>query len=219
VPADPIDSVAVLGVQQTIRAKLLDYAASRGFLEPEEARDILDWAHGGVFSLDASVFIPAHEREALERLLRYCARSAFAQDRLRQIDAARYRYDTPKPGPKGNVCLIVSPLERLDRFAALVPPPRAHRHRYFGCLAPNAALRQSLALWTQAFNDPQPRPGELSDGFCAPPYTLAPPASDPQPHPAPASAAQWRWATLLARLFECFPLICLHCNSPMRCCR
>lgn len=48
----------------------------------------------------------AHDRAALERLLRYCARPPFAMERLR------------KEG------------------AALVPPPRAHRHRYFGVLAP-----------------------------------------------------------------------------------
>ena len=205
-PADPIDQDAVLGVQQTIRSKLLAYTSSRGFLEPDEARDMLAWAHGGGFSLDASILIPAHGRDALERLLRYCARPAFAQDRLHQIDDARYRYDAPKPGPKGTVCLIVSPLELLDRLAALVPPPRAHRHRYFGCLAPNAPLRQSVALWTQAYNDPQAWPGELRDGFCAPPSTPVPLASDPQPERAPACAAQWRWAALVARLFECFPL-------------
>jgi Putative transposase len=27
------------------------------------------------------------------------------------------------------------------RFAALVPPPRVHRRRYYGVLAPNAPLR------------------------------------------------------------------------------
>ncbi len=45
-----------------------------------------------------------------ERLLRYCARPPFAMERLR------------KEG------------------AALVPPPRTHRHRYFGVLASNSPL-------------------------------------------------------------------------------
>ena len=31
----------------------------------------------------------------------------------------------------------LTPLELIDRIAALVPPPRTHRHRYFGVLAPN----------------------------------------------------------------------------------
>ena len=32
-------------------------------------------------------------------------------------------------------------LELIDRIAALVPPPRKHRLRYFGVLAPNSPLR------------------------------------------------------------------------------
>jgi len=36
------------------------------------------WQHGGGFSVDANVRIEAHERDGLERLLRYCARPAFA---------------------------------------------------------------------------------------------------------------------------------------------
>jgi hypothetical protein len=37
--------------------------------------------------------------------------------------------------------LHLTPLELIDRIAALVPPPRTHRHRYFGVLAPNSPLR------------------------------------------------------------------------------
>jgi len=40
--------------------------------------------------------------------------------------------------------LILTPLELLDRIAALVLPPRVHRHRYFGVLAPNAPLRAAV---------------------------------------------------------------------------
>jgi Putative transposase len=34
--------------------------------------------------------------------------------------------------------LTLTPLELIDRIAALVPPPRTHRHRYYGALAPNS---------------------------------------------------------------------------------
>jgi len=37
--------------------------------------------------------------------------------------------------------LHLTPLELLHRIAALVLPPRTHRHRYFGVLAPNSPLR------------------------------------------------------------------------------
>ena len=40
--------------------------------------------------------------------------------------------------------LHLTPLELIDRIAALVPPPRTHRHRYFGVLAPNSPLRAAV---------------------------------------------------------------------------
>jgi hypothetical protein len=40
--------------------------------------------------------------------------------------------------------LHLTPLELIARIAALVPPPRTHRHRYFGVLAPNSAQRAAV---------------------------------------------------------------------------
>ena len=37
--------------------------------------------------------------------------------------------------------LHLTPLGLIDRIAALVPPPRTHRNRHFGVLAPNSPLR------------------------------------------------------------------------------
>ena len=33
-------------------------------------------------------------------------------------------YESAKPGPGGNVCLLLTPIQLLDRLAALIPPPR-----------------------------------------------------------------------------------------------
>jgi hypothetical protein len=44
--------------------------------------------------------------------------------------------ESTKPRRGGNGSLLLTPLERLNRLAALVPPPRIHRHRYLGVLAP-----------------------------------------------------------------------------------
>ena len=95
--------------------------------------------HGGGFSVDGSVRIEAADRAGRERLLRYCARPPFALDRLRELDPERLLYEGTKPGPGGSGSLLLTPLELLDRLAALVPPPRIHRHRYFGALARTAA--------------------------------------------------------------------------------
>lgn len=39
---------------------------------------------------------------------------------------------------------MLTPLELIDKVAALVPPPCVHRHRYYGVLAPNAPLRAAV---------------------------------------------------------------------------
>jgi hypothetical protein len=40
--------------------------------------------------------------------------------------------------------LHLTPLELIARIASLVHPPRTHRHRYFGVLAPNSPLRAAV---------------------------------------------------------------------------
>ena len=53
-------------------------------------------------------------------------------------------YHIAKPRPDGPSALVLTPLELIDKIAALVPPPRIHRHRYYGVLAPNAPLRVAV---------------------------------------------------------------------------
>ena len=36
----------------------------------------------------------------------------------------------PKPRSDSPRDLVRTPLELIDKIAALIPPPRAHRHRY-----------------------------------------------------------------------------------------
>ncbi len=102
------------------------------------------WDHGGGFSLDASVRIGGPDRAGLERLLRYCARPPFALERLEQLAHDQLVYRSPKPQPDGRTELRLTPLELIERLAALIPPPRLHRHRYHGVLAPNAPQRAQL---------------------------------------------------------------------------
>ena len=75
-----------------------------------------------------SISYEAHDRAGLERLLRCCARPSFASERLTQVDAEQVTYRLPKLQPDGRTALSLTPLELLDRLAALIPPPRCHRH-------------------------------------------------------------------------------------------
>ena len=112
-------------------------------LRPVEAKDMAAYAHGGGFSVDAGVRIEAADRAGLERLLRYCARPPFAMDRLKQRGAdlvygCGKGHTEPLQSDKYAGELVLTPLELINRIAQLVPPPRTHRHRYYGVLAPNS---------------------------------------------------------------------------------
>ena len=139
----------------------------RGLLPADDALAMAQWQHGGGFSVDASVRIAAADRAGRERLLRYCARPPLALDRRREFDPERLLYASNKPGPGGNGPLLLTPLQRLDRLATLVPPPRIHRHRSFGVLAPHSPLRSAVSALARA-------------------ATTSPPAPKPQPAAEPA---------------------------------
>ena len=120
--AQGVSPETVAEVQAKVRRRVLRALAQRGLLEREDAEAMAGWEHAGGFSVDASVRIEAHDRAGLERLLRYCARPAFALERLREIDPEHLTYDSVKPGPRGSLTLMLTPLELLDRLAALVRP-------------------------------------------------------------------------------------------------
>ena len=198
-PASAIDATAVAQVQTDLRRRILRAFVGRGLLESLEAKEMLAYKHSG-FSVDAGVCIEAHDRAALERLLRYCARPPFAMERLRKEGAE----------------LHLTPLELIDRIAALVPPPRTHRHRYFGVLAPNSPHRAAVtALAALA----QPAAGQTGIGKDVPGVipqgNVLPPTHEPAP-PAKRSPAHYLWAVLIARIYEVFPLLCPMCGGQMR---
>ena len=113
--------------------------------------------------------------------------------------------------------LHLTPLELIDRIAALVPPPRTHRHRYFGVLAPNSPLRAAVtALATPAQAAPV-LGASISTGECAPGVVPMSSALPSQSEPVlPKRAAHYLWAVLIARIYEVFPLLCPLCGGQMR---
>jgi hypothetical protein len=118
----------IAGIGEQVRRRVLRWFARSGLLDGDDARDMLGWNNGG-FSLDASVRIAGHDRAGLERLLRYCARPPFALERLEQVNGHQVIYRLPKPQRDGRTALSLTPLQLIDHLAALIPPPRLHRHR------------------------------------------------------------------------------------------
>jgi hypothetical protein len=192
---------AIAQVQNEAKRRIVRAFVKRGLLDSIDGEVMLLARHGGGFSVDASVCIAGDDRTGLERLLRYCARPPFAMERLHRKGQDHLLYHCPKPqsgGKQGD--LIMTPCEFIAKIAALVPPPRTHRHRYFGVLAPNSPLRAAVTAMA-----PMP---ELSPG--------APPVASGEEANTKRSPARYLWAKLIARIYEVFPLLCLHCGGQMR---
>jgi hypothetical protein len=223
-PASVIDATAVAQVQATLQKRILRAFVGRGLIEKADAKEMLGYQHSG-FSVDAGVLIEAHDRAALERLLRYCARPPFAMDRLRKEGAALvYRcakqHSEPgsdKRGAKADE-LTLTPLELIARIAALVPPPRTHRHRYFGVLAPNSPHRAAVTALAAPAKQVVVQTEPAATGEGAPGVTPLGHAIPPTPEPATPkrSKAHYLWAVLIARIYEVFPLLCPLCGGQMR---
>jgi hypothetical protein len=84
------------------------------------------------------VRVEAHDRKRLEQLCRYITRPALSEERAQVNTAGQVELKTP--WRDGTLHLVMSPLEFMQRLAALVPRP--HLIGLHGVLAPNAKLRQ-----------------------------------------------------------------------------
>jgi Putative transposase len=86
-PAQALTPEALAAGAVQVRRRVLRWFALRGLLEAVDVKSMLGWEHGG-FSLDAAVRIAGDDRAGLKRLLRYCARPAFALERLTGLPPA-----------------------------------------------------------------------------------------------------------------------------------
>jgi hypothetical protein len=135
--ATKLDANDIVAVESAVARRVLRLYQRQGLLSPEAAAEMGGWDHNSGFSADASVRVAPKDRAGLERLLRYCARPVFASERLSwACEGERLVYRLPKPGVGGQTVLELTPFELLDRLAVLIAPPRRHRHRYHGILAP-----------------------------------------------------------------------------------
>jgi hypothetical protein len=174
---------------------------------PEVVENMRTWPHSG-FSVDQSVFLPAHDRPGIERLVQYMTRCPFSLSRLVKVTATGqviYKAEKdacrafPDPhrgglasGPKRNF-QILAPLEFLAEFTQHIPPQGAHLIRYYGWYSNKArGLRRKQA-------------------------EVAATASGEPAAPAPArSRCSQTWAMLIKRVYEIDPLACPECGGQMK---
>ena len=150
------------------------------------------------FSLHAAVRCGANDRQALEQLCRYITRPALANDRVQTNAAGQVVLKLKTPWRDGTTHMVMSPLEFMQRLAALVPRPKLHLIRFHGVLAPNAKLRAQVV-----------------------PQEPAPPAQATPPAECEANCAHHRpvrlsWAKLLKRVFEIDMEHCPNCGGELR---
>jgi len=140
--------------------------------------------HG--FSLHANTAIPAHRRDQLEQLIRYTARGAVSLERLQEDANGDLVYTFTHPWSDGTTGIRLSPLELLEKLAALVPLPHVHLVRYGGCLAPHSHLRGAIlpTLRQQGLDEPEVCP----------------------------TSPCWSWARLLHRVFGLEMVTCPFCQ-------
>ena len=219
--ATELDAAAIAQVQAQVRQRILRAFVRRGLIDKSDGKEMLGWEHGGGFSLDASVCIHDTDRAGLERLLRYCARPPFALAYLHQLDTEHLIYHNSKPRSDSPRNLVLTPLELIDKIAALIPPPRAHRHRYYGknrtlllTFASSHARGRGLRRGLLAPNSPM----RAAVTAMAPMPAVMPPLVQATMADAPPqrAASHYLWAMLLARIYETLPLVCPNCHAPMR---
>jgi hypothetical protein len=148
------------------------------------------------FSLHAEVRCAMNQRNKLEQLCRYITRPAIANDRLKLNSAGDVVLQLKSPYQDGTTHIVMSPLEFMQRLAALVPRPRLNLIRFHGVLAPNAKLRSVIVPGAPVnANDSAEELDALSHH---------------------STSARMSWARLLKRVFDIDIEHCPHCGGTLK---
>lgn len=150
------------------------------------------------FSLHAGVATKAHERDRLEKVCRYIARPAVAEERLSTSDQGDVIYRFKKPWDDGTTAMKLTPMELMERLVALVPRPRVHLTRFHGVLAPHYKYRKQII----------PKPPELR--------VVGQDQEIIEPKQLELKKKNIPWARLLARVFNIDVETCTKCGGKMK---
>ncbi|MFO0695241.1 MAG: transposase [Polyangiales bacterium] len=152
------------------------------------------------FDLEAGTRIAAWDRRGLERLARYVLRPPIAESRLSMRGDGKVLVALKSPWPDGTTHLALTPLELLEKLAALVPRPHANLLVYHGVLAAHARDRERVVGYG--------RP-EVAD-------TAAPATEAESGDLRARSRSPSDWATLMKRGLELDVLDCPRCHGRLR---
>ena len=150
--------------------------------EPGLKQNLCADIHG--FSRRAAVRCDADDRQAPEQLCRCITRPALANEQVQCHAAGQVLLKLKTPWRDGTTHVVMSPLEFMQRLAALVPRPRLHLIRFHGVLALNAQPRAQVVPQEPQAPD-QAAPSAGCEANCA--------------HHRPVRPS---WARLLKRIFD-----------------
>ena len=142
--------------------------------------------HG--FSLHANTFCQAIERHKLRKLISYVSRPPLAHARIKQRDNGDIVYKLKNPFHDGTTHVIFTPMEFVEKLAALIPKPKAHLTRYAGVFSRHSNLRAFVV------------PHELRAAQLLLPFDDS--EGDQSPQAKPPNSARLGWAKLLKRVFD-----------------
>ena len=151
-------------------------------------------------SLHCNVAVASDKRQHLEQLLRYMARSSLSLQRLSLDDHGQVIYQLKKPFG-GKTHLVLSPLEFIEKVAALIPPSRMHMTRFHGVFAPNAAWRKLIVVEGL---------GKLIE------EKLGMVSKPGRPKRELTAEEKYTWATMLRRIYKIDLTICPDCQGRLR---
>jgi hypothetical protein len=163
------------------------------------------------FSLHAATSIKAHERDRLEKLLRYLGRGSISNEKISLDKDGNVLYELKK-SYDGATHALFSPQEFIEKLASIIPPVFKHQVNYYGCLSSHHKMRP-LIVKAQAFPE--------TPAINAAESTLGLPEEGLMQESAPAiaikrKAAYIPWAELLKRAFEVDLTVCPCCHGRLR---
>lgn len=161
----------------------------------------------GGYSVHAATAVKSEERHRLEKLVRYMARPAIAEDRISILPNGDIKLKLKTPWRDGSEFLLFTPTEFLERLLALVPLPKFHLTRYYGVFAPASPHRKHLP------DRPKPKTENNEERS---------EASSDAPHKSKLGGGKkggkrrTGWAALLKRTFNIDVLLCPRCSGRMK---
>ncbi len=157
------------------------------------------------FSIHAATSIKAHERDRLEKFLRYLGRGPVSHERISLSDDGNILYEL-KSSYDGATHVMFSPMEFIEKLASMIPLPYKHQVNYYGCLSSHSNLRPEIVGSSVAGStgqDDSLQEGRNSDGV----------EIESEDGLAPRYIP---WAELLKRTFGIDLTVCPCCGGNVR---